>query len=208
MFDKGEYAGANNKQDDYAVMSHFLALLPQQYSSSIATATPLPAVSTSSSVLLQSAGIISNQGQVDFFSFAAAAGTTWDITAAGAGSITTVDCEVFNIGNLDIQLSLYSPSGAVLQTANPSGSTTAGLGAHMRVTMQANGAYYVSITGVGAGNSSGYGYSNYGSRGQYTLTVQGSTGPPTPVASPPPGISESPIPVLPSPPVAPNPAAR
>jgi hypothetical protein len=199
-FDKGEYFGASNKQDDYAVMSQSLDLLPQQHGRSIATATPLPAVRTSSPALLQAAGVISNQGQVDLFSFAAAAGATLDITAAGAGSITTVDGEVFNIGNLDVQLSLYGPNGAVLQTANPSGSTTAGLSAHMRVTMPSNGTYYVSIAGIGAGNPAGYGYSNYGSRGQYRLTVQGSTNPPTPVASPSPG--------MPSPPVSPNPAAR
>jgi hypothetical protein len=131
-----------------------------------------------------------------------------DITAAGAGSITTRDGQVFSIGDLDILLTFHGPNGAVLQSANPPGSTTAGLGAHIQATLPVTGTYYVSITGVGAGDPAGYGYSNYGSRGQYSLTVQGSTSPPLPVPSPSPVLPVSPSPVLPSPSVSPSPAAR
>jgi hypothetical protein len=205
MWSNGEYYGAINKQDDYAVMGQFLNLLPQQYANSIPTATPLPAVRVSSPVLYQTSGIISNQGQMDFFSFPAAAGNTLDISAVGAGSITTSDGEVFNIGNLDILLTLYGPTGALIQSSNPSGSTTAGLSARMQVTLPVTGKYYVSIAGVGAGDSAGYGYSSYGSRGRYTLTVQGSTTPPVPVPSPSPGVVPSPSPALPSPAVPPSP---
>ncbi|KAF6265652.1 hypothetical protein COO60DRAFT_1456982 [Scenedesmus sp. NREL 46B-D3] len=207
LWSKGEYYGATNKQDDYAVMGQFLDLLPQQYGSSIAAATPMPSARSSSHVLYQASGVIANQGQVDFFSFAAAAGNALDISAAGAGSITTRVGGVFNIGNLDMLLTLYSPSGAVLQSANPPGATTAGLGAQMRVTLPETGTYYISVAGVGAGDPAGYGYSSYGSRGQYSLSVQGSTSQPTPTASPSPALSRSPSPAQPPPSVSPSPAA-
>jgi hypothetical protein len=189
-------------------MAQFLDLLPQRYGSSIATATPLPAIAAADPVLFQASGVIAKPGQVDFFSFEAVAGSSLDITAAGAGSITTGDGAEFNIGNLDIQLALYRPTRALLQMANPIGSTSAGLGARMRVTMPVNGTYYVSVTGVGAGEPAGYGYSSYGSRGRYSLTVQGSTSPPSPSVSPSPELPRSPSPMVPSPSVSPSPAAR
>jgi hypothetical protein len=162
MWSKGEYVGASNKQDDYAVMSKFLDLLPQQYGNSIATATPLSASSST-------VGIISNQGQTDYFSFRAGPGDI-SITAMGAGTITTADGEVYNIGNLDIELSLYDTAGNILQTANPR-DVADGLGAKISANLPASGTYYVSVRGVGAGNPQVYGYSDYGSRGRYVLSV-------------------------------------
>jgi hypothetical protein len=161
MWSKGEYVGATNKQDDYAVIGQFLDLLPQQYGKSIASATPL---SSASSI----AGIISNQGQTDFFSFKAGAGDI-SITAMGAGTIA-VDSYVYNIGDLDIELTLYDAAGSVLQTANPPGVAD-GLGAKISANMPAAGTYYVSIRGAGAGDPQQYGYSDYGSRGRYVLSV-------------------------------------
>jgi hypothetical protein len=159
LFDKGEYSGATNKQDDYAVMSNFLDVLPQQYGRSTASATPL---SASSSV----AGVISNQGQTDFFSFKAPAGDI-SITAMGAGTVT-VDRDVYNIGNLNMQVTLYNAAGDVLQTATPSHIAD---GAKLSTTLPASGTYFVSVKGVGAGNPQQYGYSDYGIRGRYVLSV-------------------------------------
>ncbi|WIA34300.1 hypothetical protein OEZ86_012639 [Tetradesmus obliquus] len=161
MWSKGEYVGASNKQVDFDVMGQFLDLLPQQYGRSTGAATPL---SSASSI----AGVISNQGQVDFFSFKANAGDI-SITAMGAGTIT-VDSAVYNIGDLDIELSLYDPAGNLLQTVNPPGIAD-GLGAKISANLPAAGTYFVSVKGVGAGEPSMYGYSNYGSRGRYVLSV-------------------------------------
>jgi hypothetical protein len=159
MFDKGEYFGASNKQDDYAVMSNFLDVLPQQYGRGTAGATPLSAPSSV-------AGAISSPGQADFFSFKASAGAI-SITAMGAGTVM-VDRDVFNIGNLNMQLTLYSSAGDVLETANPSRVAD---GAKISTNLPTTGTYYVSVKGIGAGNAQQYGYSDYGSRGRYVLSI-------------------------------------
>jgi hypothetical protein len=43
-FDKGEFAGATNKQDDLATIGLTLPLRPQQFGNDAATATPLSAI--------------------------------------------------------------------------------------------------------------------------------------------------------------------
>jgi hypothetical protein len=140
-------------------MGKFLDLLPQQYGRSTAAATP---ISASSSV----AGVISNPGQADFFSFKASAGAI-SITAMGAGTVM-VDRDVFNIGNLNMQLTLYSSAGDVMESANPSRVAE---GAKISTNLPTPGTYYVSVKGIGAGNAQSFGYSDYGSRGRYVLSL-------------------------------------
>lgn len=169
QFDKGEYSDSNNPQDDFKVMGQFLDLLPQQYGSSLSTATAISAPGTPVT------GVITKPGQMDFFSFSAKAGAA-TLTAAGEGTITTSAGSSYPIGNLDMQLTLYDSSGSVITTKNPAGASAEALGASMQVNLPSDGAYFVSITGVGAGNPKVDGYSNYGCRGHYSLTVQYSKG--------------------------------
>jgi hypothetical protein len=158
QFDKGEYPASNNPQDDFAVISNFLPLLPQQYGSSTSGATPLPGSGIVS-------GIISNEGQTDYFSFTAKGGPstlTADVTASSGG---------INIADLNVNMVLYDASGRVMTSVNPVADTEQGLGATITAQLTANAIYYVSISGVGSGNPLYEGYSSYGSRGRYTLSV-------------------------------------
>lgn len=160
QFDKGEYSGSNNDQDDFKVMSFFLAPLSQKYGNSVATATPIDDAS------LTMSGIISAQGQADFFTFKAKAGSakiTVDVAAQASGG--------FNIADLDTKVTLYDTSGRVIDTAKPPGATPEALGAQISARLPADGRYYVSVAGAGAGDPLDTGYSSYGSRGQYTLTA-------------------------------------
>ncbi|KAF6265655.1 hypothetical protein COO60DRAFT_1633443 [Scenedesmus sp. NREL 46B-D3] len=158
QFDKGEYPASNNPQDDFAVISKFLPLLPQQHGSSSSSATPLPGSGIVS-------GIISSQGQTDYFSFRAMGGPstlTADVTAAANG---------VNIADLNLKMVLYDASGSVLSQNNPAADTQQGLGASVTMQLSANANYFASIAGVGSGSPKANGYSNYGSRGRYTLKV-------------------------------------
>jgi hypothetical protein len=68
---------------------------------------------------------------------------------------------------LDAQLTIINSAGAVVQTLNPASldvpATVVGLPAMNR--------YYVAVQGVGSGDPATTGYSSYGSKGQYELTV-------------------------------------
>jgi hypothetical protein len=158
QFDKGEYPDSNNQQDDFAVISTFLDLLPQQFGSSTGSATPLPGSGIVS-------GIISNQDQTDYFSFTAKGGQstlTADVAAAANG---------INIADLNVKMVLYDASGRVITSDNPAADSEQGLGASITSQVTANAVYYVSIGGVGSGTPQTEGYSSYGSRGRYTLSV-------------------------------------
>lgn len=187
-FDKGEYTGASNMQDDFAVISNTLPLLPQD-NNNMAAATPLTvaAATVPGSVTGTAYGIISQPDVPEFFSFTA--------TAAGPATFSVAVVSPYGgsaRSNLDVQLAVFDATGASLGALNPAGvDAIDGLGiANARLTLPAAGTYYVALTGAGAGDVKATGYSSYGSRGQFGLTVTI----PTPMPSPSPSPSPSPAP--------------
>jgi hypothetical protein len=153
QWSKGEYANANNTEDDLAKISsttYGVGYRTDDHGGTIATATALN-VNTSGAV--NSTGIIERTGDVDFFSF-----------TTGGGAISLSLATPTRHPNLDILVSLYNSSGTLLSTANPSG-----LPASLSATL-ATGTYYVSVTGTGYANAATDGYSNYGSLGSYAIT--------------------------------------
>jgi PKD repeat protein len=163
QWSKGEYAGANNAEDDFAVLqSNGLSLRTDDYGNTLATATPLTGGTASGSVTTFSVrGVIASASDVDVLSIQPAAGPV-TITLTGASRST----------NLDAAISLLSASGAVLATANP----TAALGASLTFSVPSAGTYYVRVQGTGNGDPLVTGYTSYGSVGNYALTVSVTTG--------------------------------
>jgi PKD repeat protein len=148
QFSKGDYTGANNKQDDLAVMNTFLAYMSDDYGNSISSASPI----TVSGGNISASGFIEKNTDMDFFTFNSSMGTT------------TINVKVATLSpNLDVEATLYDATGKVLLTANPST-----MGATLSGTLS-GGTYYLSVKGVGAGDLT-TGYSNYGSLGQYYIT--------------------------------------
>ena len=155
QWSRGEYAGANNTEDDVAIIA---AAAPQRFddhgagknATRISPGTPL-------------GGIIATRSDVDEFTF----------TAAGA---TTIDVDVAKFSNLDVQLTVTDSTGATLATLNPqvtrsNAATAAGLDASWSGTAPAAGETYTfSVDGVG-NTGSGMRYSDYGSLGSYTVSV-------------------------------------
>jgi hypothetical protein len=107
QFDNAEYPNANNNQNDIAVMSNFLPLLPAQAGSSIATATPLNVTTTGSISTGRAQGAILQLGVAAVYWFTAvAAGTatfTIDVLSAWAAEAAQGG-GTFGRSNLDVQL--------------------------------------------------------------------------------------------------------
>ncbi|MEU8223026.1 M12 family metallo-peptidase [Kribbella sp. NPDC048915] len=158
QWSKGEYSGANNKEDDFAVAGqNGLALRGDDHGNGTGDATALTLGTAVS-------GNYANDSDVDTFRIDLSAGTfTFAANAAPSG------------GNLDIKLQLLNSSGAVVATADPASgqsnsATPTGLSASLSRQVTA-GRYYLRIENTGYGNPLNTGYSTYGSRGAYTVRV-------------------------------------
>jgi len=154
QWSRGEYAGANNVQDDIAVIQqNGLALRVDDHANTAAGATPLAPAGNGS---LAMSGVIERASDVDYFSFAAA-----------AGPVTVNVATAARAPNLDVLVELRNAAGAVIASANPTNVLPAALSA----TLPAAGTYYVAVQGVGKGSPATDGYSDYGSVGIYELVV-------------------------------------
>jgi PKD repeat protein len=157
QFSNGTYAGANNREDDFAVaQSYGLPLRNDDHGSSPANARPLPATISNGVAQGSTDGIIETAGDRDVFAI-----------NSGAGPITASVAAASRSGNADLVISLLNASGQVLASANPA----AELGASLSYNLPAQGTYYLEIKGTGQGDAATTGYSNYGSLGNFRLSA-------------------------------------
>jgi len=160
---RGEYTGANNTEDDMAVMAaRGISLLTDDRGDAFGTSTAFSGTAS---------GRIGTATDVDVFSFVT--GTLPSVTIAAAPSVVSP--------NLDVKLTLYDGAGVELASADPPSAPSTfdvatGMGATIIRALGA-GTYFVKVEGVGAGNPATTGYSDYSSLGPYTVTV-------SPVSSP------------------------
>ncbi len=158
QWSSGEYADANNAQDDIAVMqSYGLPLRTDDHGSSFATATAMGTSRTAS-------GIIERRTDVDVLSFRR--------TCRGTTSITVKPFD--NKPNLDVRLRLHTAGGALLASSNPlSGEASfdlaTGLNAKIKRSLAAR-TYHLTVDGVGT-LTPATGYSDYGSLGKYSVRI-------------------------------------
>ncbi|MGL4206966.1 MAG: Ig-like domain-containing protein [Aeromonadaceae bacterium] len=182
QWSKGEYAGANNLQDDIQIIGSYLLFRPDDHGNNLASASPLLSdgaglISATTpdqdpqNLQPQNKGVISTPADTDYFYLDSAAGTlSLTITPLRMPSNTRG-------GNLDIVARLYDSNGALLTQSAPGGDS--------RSTLQLSvnpGRYYLAIDGDGDPLSP---YSDYGSLGQYFITgshpvLATDTTPPTP----------------------------
>ncbi len=171
QWSKGEYAGANQKQDDYVVMGqNGLAHRADDHGSTFASATLLAGTTANGVTTLAVTGVVERPTDVDVFAF-----------TAGAGAASFGLAPASRAPNLDAQLDLHNAAGQLLASVNPPDL----LNATLSTTLPAAGTYYLSVRGVGKGDPLTTGYTNYGSLGQYALTgtVPASTAGQPPVAA-------------------------
>jgi hypothetical protein len=147
QFSRGEYANANNTQDDFAVISTFAPFANDDHDGSFSTNYVL------AGPVVADGGTIEREGDVDMFKFSAGAGwLALDIRGPSAEP------------NLDIRAELFNSAGQSIQASDPSGTN-----ATIAATISA-GTYFLRISGVGAGSAWSTGYSTYGSVGNYIIT--------------------------------------
>lgn len=157
QWSKGEYSGANNTQDDYAVMqSNGLPLRLDDHGDTPATATPLVATASGGISSASALGVVERPTDIDYFAF-----------AAGAGSATISVSPAARSANLDAWIGLRDAAGTLLANVNPADALNAGV----TVTLPAAGTYYLSVQGTGKGDPLTTGYSGYGSLGQYAVAA-------------------------------------
>ncbi|GAA3547645.1 zinc-dependent metalloprotease family protein [Nocardioides daeguensis] len=167
QWSKGDYTGANNQQDDLAVIgAHGLAPRTDEAGSTPATAAAL-------TTLPDSGGIISSPSDSDWYALTDCTGTL-NATASPAA-----------LGpNLDITLELRNAAGNVMVSNAPQTTRTtsgiSGLGASLNVALT-GGPYYLAVSGggSGAGGAGAWGsggYDDYGSLGSYQLLMAGCAG--------------------------------
>ena len=157
QFSKGEYANANNKEDDYLVMQqHGVTFAKDDFGNTMATAAALIPTHANGVNEFTVKGVIETPTDIDMFKFDADVGTV------------TITANPFQISpNLDIRIKLLDARGKELAQSNPKGI----LAAAITYTLPANGTYYVSIEGAGEGDPAVSGYSKYGSIGRYSIVL-------------------------------------
>lgn len=157
QWDHGVYPGANNQQDDFSVFASN-GILPRtdDVGNTTDTASSLTNISTTSSANIQTFGVIETSTDVDMYSLNTYGGTV-NLTASPAAKGP----------NLDIQLTLYDIDGNVLVSDAPVDNLSATIN-----TIVPPGNYFLAVSGSGRPQASDtdYGYSNYGSLGQYQIT--------------------------------------
>ena len=153
QFSKGEYSGASNTQDDFAVMqTNGLSLRADDHGNAPAAAEPLgdhPSYLAS--------GVIGTRTDTDVFAVTLPCTTTLSATAYGIGAQTA----------LDLSLQVLDAHGTVVASNSPASGyagsppKSAGMNASVSIA-SATGTYYLRVDGVGNGSPANGGWSDYG----------------------------------------------
>jgi len=171
QWSKGEYANANQKQDDYAVMqSQGLVFDVDEHGNTPSTATILTGSMVNGLQQYRANGILQGPADTDHVS-----------VVANAGSMT-VDVKPLSttMGNADLLVSLINSQGVLLAQSN----SLETLGTSFTFNIPAQGTYVLKVEGTGKGDPLGTGYTRYGSIGYWNalITTQAVTGNTAPVA--------------------------
>lgn len=153
QWNNGSYPGANNNQDDLAVITtgHGFTYRPDDVGSTQAGAK---LINTAFQTNLPTRyGLIERNSDVDYYKF-----------FANPGPIN-IDVEpLFTLPNLDVRADLYGPNGQLIMSLNPAST----LDVNFNLTLTTKGPHYIAISG---GSVAGpLGWTKYGSLGSYKIT--------------------------------------
>ncbi|HET7735697.1 MAG TPA: pre-peptidase C-terminal domain-containing protein [Nocardioidaceae bacterium] len=149
QWSRGEYAGANNTQDDLGLIARYTGWSADEYAGNTSTTGTLPAGTARYAA-------VNWTGDVDGYKFS--------LTGSRRLTINTWH----NTGpvdpNVNMRMTLRNSAGTVIATSSPAGD----LRTSMTVTLGA-GTYYVYVDGVGEGSAYNTGWSSYASNGYYGI---------------------------------------
>jgi PKD repeat protein len=168
QWSKGEYSGANNPEDDIAIITNKLGARMDDHGNTWAGATAL-ALDADSSITVTdpetdpfnlspaNKGVIENRNDADLFYFDSSGGK---VTLSIKPAWQAWNYHSFRGANLDVGVSLYDGLGNPIDDYDLTTDT--------EVTVSANvgaGRYYVRVYGLPSAN-----YSDYASIGQYFIS--------------------------------------
>lgn len=157
----GEYAGANNTEDDVAIIARTAPVLADDHAGTQLSATKVSVGSTTP-------GTITSRTDTDAFTFTAGGPIT--LTVAGPAGYSNLDVEASLLDALGTRIATIDPVADVSSDESMAATWSAEL-------PSAAASYTVVVDGVGFGDPKEAGrYSDYGSLGAYTVTV--ADGPP------------------------------
>jgi hypothetical protein len=148
QWSKGEYTGANNKQDDIAV------ILSNKNVTHAVTQRAAPTLTFVDRI--RAIGVICNETDV----------ATYKTSISKNGKLTLTGT-VPAYGALNIMMELVDASGKVIATSNTLNSLNT-----TTTTSVVPGTYTVRVQGAGEGDVKATGYSKYGSIGTFTLVTE------------------------------------
>lgn len=148
QWSNGDYAGANNRQDDISIIRSRVGMRPDDVGNTFASASSLHR----NGEHMSEWGVIGTRSDVDVYRFTVPAGSL------------TLSVDPFALDpNLDVLATLHDASGNVIATQNPA--------SQLGVTFDEivpGGTYYLKVDGAGKAGA----YSDYGSLGFYRITGQ------------------------------------
>ncbi|MBL9201989.1 MAG: PKD domain-containing protein [Opitutaceae bacterium] len=146
QFSRGEYANANNLEDDFAIIATHAPIAADDHGNNLATASVLAGPTVADG------GTIESRTDVDVFRF-----------DTGNGAIALNLVAPSPSPNLLLKAELLNSAGQVLLTSAPSLVNTS-----FTPTLTA-GSYYLRLSSLGSGDPA-TSYSSYGSVGNYLIT--------------------------------------
>jgi hypothetical protein len=157
QWSRGEYLGANNTEDDLAIIGAALSLRSDDAGNTFNT----PRNITAASGRLSTSGIITSATDRDALRFTVSAGP---VTLAVRPFAADINPGFASGSNLDIALDLVTAAGVPVTSADPTGR----LDAVIQTTLPA-GTYVLIVRGAGEPAPPATGYSNYASIGTWIL---------------------------------------
>lgn len=153
QWSKGAYNGADNTQDDLAIITsqNGFGYRADDHGSLFANATVLDLIAGTA---LQETGIIERNTDKDMFQF----------TVEAEGPLDLAISPAERGANLDIQATLFNGAGTQIAISSPSNR----LNAEFHLDLEP-GDYYIEIDGVGSTNNPSNGYDDYASLGFFSI---------------------------------------
>jgi autotransporter-associated beta strand protein len=152
---KGEYAGANNHEDDLSIIANNnnnVGYRTDDTGDTLATANYLEIFPGNT---VASQGFIGSSSDIDGFRFVTSGGqATLNVNTVAVGPDLDILAQIVN-----------AASGSVIVADNPDGGINATLSANLPA-----GEYLLRVRGTGRGDPLGDGYTNYASLGSYTIS--------------------------------------
>jgi hypothetical protein len=173
QWSSGEYADASNAEDDVAVIARTAPVLADDHPGTRLGARAVEVGSTAG-------GTITTRSDTDAFTFTA----NGPVTASVSGPA--------GVSDLDVRLTVLGPLGTTLATVDPVADSASddSMSAAWSTDVTVPTTFTLVVDGTGAGDPGADGrYSDYGSLGAYTVTVEEGGPPATPSTPSPSGTA-------------------